>query len=57
MIELKIDGEVYTKKQYEKDYVRMMDSIRCSEDDIGEKTCGSANCDECPIKNYVEKDD
>lgn len=50
MIEIKIDDETYTERQYKKDVARMFDSIRKeSSEYMGSTNCYGVCCDDCPL--------
>lgn len=44
-----------TREEYEKTYVRMMDSVRTDEFYQGHKNCEGVPCEECPIVNICQK--
>jgi hypothetical protein len=49
MIEIKIDDETYTERQYKRDITRMFDTYRHDSDHMGKSSCNGVDCRECPL--------
>lgn len=50
MIEIKIDDETYTERQYKRDLTRMFDTYRKSDSDyMGSSSCNDVDCKDCPL--------
>lgn len=52
MIKIIIEGEEYTEKQYQKDLIRLFDSLREKDNENrGELNCNGFYCSDCPLQN------
>jgi hypothetical protein len=50
MIEIKIDDETYTERQYKRDLIRLLDSCKKEDDTTrGTTDCDSIICIDCPL--------
>ena len=56
--EIKVNGNIYTNAQYQKDLVRYFDAIR-DKDHQGDKKCAGVKCNECIFlaNKKLKKDD
>lgn len=53
MIEIKIDDETYTERQFKKDLVRMFNSCRSPRICVNtiHELCANVRCKDCPLNN------
>lgn len=51
MIEIKIDDEIYTEKQYKRDLTRFFDTYRNKNSEyMGSSNCNDVVCMDCPLR-------